>query len=207
MFNRGFSVALPYLLQFGQGLGDVDDKRHSVFQGDFVCPRQEIRAAREQGVGLNRYGNNRVLPPLLDQRFRVFETPAYFPVVGGREIVEDLACQAPHAGDGGGTGHLILKQVHVAEGGGAGKDHLGAGQQGARMDKIGIHPGLSREDITVQPFHEGKIVREAPEQAHGSVGMPVYETRQDQPAVGVDHLWGLSRLLQIPNVGYGIAVD
>ena len=71
----------------------------------------------------------------------------------------------------------IREEIHVIETGGATAQHLGNSQFRAGLHEFFVNPaGFSRPDVVLQPVHQGDVISESPEQAHGCMRMCV-----DQP--------------------------
>ena len=135
-------------------------------------------------MGLDGHPDQGMIPPGAAQLFAELQARGRRPVVGRGEVVEHLPHHRPDAGLRRGLSHRVGKQIHVAEGGGAGEQHLGHRQPGAPIDKIAVDPAFGGEDISIQPFFQGQVVGQAAEQGHGGMGMGVDEAREDQ-ALGV----------------------
>ena len=81
-------------------------------------------------------------------------------------------------------------EVHVAEEGRAGRDHLADGEFVAAPDVVRGHLCLGGPDIFLDPGLQGDVVRRAAQQGHGGVGVGVVEGRKDGRPVGLDHAVG-----------------
>ena len=108
-------------------------------------------------------------------------------VVGRRKVVKHLAHHRPDAGLGRGPGHVVGKEIHVGEGGGAGQQHLGHRQLGAPIDEIAVEAALGGKDVIIEPFFQGQVVGQAPEQGHGGMGVGIDEAGEDQPLGVIQH--------------------
>ena len=186
VLDRGAAIALLDRLDFAGGLGNVDDQGNGMPAGQFGRLAQEIGGAQVGRVRLDRNGDQRIAAPFVDQHFGVAEPFFDGPVVGRGKVVQHFAHHSPHAGGVRRLGHGILEKVHVAEAGGAGEQHFGAGQEAAQMHVLGLEPGLRRENVVVQPGHQGKIVGQAAETGHGGVGVGIHQPGHDETAPGVD---------------------
>ena len=78
--------------------------------------------------------------------------------------------------------------VHVPEAGGAGADHLHAGQARPPVDVLGIELRLDRPDLLPQPPHQRQVAAVAAEERHRGVGVAVDQRRDQRRAGGVDRL-------------------
>ena len=91
------------------------------------------------------------------------------------------------AGIDHGPRRVVPEVVHVREGGRTALQHLYGREERAPVDELGIDQcGLGREDVVVQPAHEGHIVGESPEERHRGVAVGVDEPRDDQVARRVE---------------------
>ncbi len=108
-------------------------------------------------------------------------------VVRGGEVDDGLAQHAAHAGFFCYTRDHILEVIHVGVGGDAAAQHFQDAEARAARDEVFVYVvGFGGEDVLLQPFIEGEIVRQAAEEAHGGVGVAVDQARKDERASSVE---------------------
>jgi hypothetical protein len=102
------------------------------------------------------------------------------------------ADRRPHPGVGDCTRGRLRLPVHVPEAGGAGADHLQAGEPRAPVDVVGLELRLDRPDPLFQPGHQRQVAAGAAEEGHRGVGVAVDQRRDEDRAGRVECL--LARL-------------
>ena len=139
-------------------------------------------------MGLDGHRDQGVIPPGAAEVLAELQARLWGAVIGRRKVVEHLAHHRPDAGFRRGPGHVVGKEIHVGEGGGAGQQHLGHRQLCAPIDEIAVQAALRRENVIIEPFFQGQVVGQAPEQGHGGMGVGIDEAGEDQPLGVIQHL-------------------
>jgi hypothetical protein len=87
---------------------------------------------------------------------------------------------------GGHLGNRRHEEVHVAESGRPGPDHLCDPELRAPVDVVALQFGLDGPDILAEPGVEGLVVGRPAKERHRHVRVCVDEPRNDEPAVRVE---------------------
>ena len=184
VFQEGDGLATEFLLELcflRLVFQQVKADRNLIAIGQLLGILQQGRGAGIESVRLHENADQRIVGPFLDQSLCIDQAFFRGSEIRGREIEENLAQQASHPRLMSGLGSFILEDIHIAESGCAGFDHLGAGQEGPPVGQFGIDVfRFGGKDEVVQPVHQGHIVGDAPEAGHGRVGMAVDQSRHDQ---------------------------
>jgi hypothetical protein len=169
----------------------VDHDRRAVAVGQRLDAQQRLRPDRVGGVRTQRRDDQRIARPLLQERLGGAQA-----LVGVLQARHGLVhhrgrAEAAQPGRLRGLRDLVLVEVHVGEGGGAGADHLPRREARAPLHELGRHvQAFRRPDVLRQPDHQLHVVGHAAQQRHRDVRVRVDEAGHHDAARGVDRLRG-----------------
>jgi len=211
MLHRARTVTLSYVGHLVSALRQMVRHRRVEPHGQFVGQTKRFRRAGIAGVGCGDHPDQRVGLPAPHRRLRVLKRLGGRGKVGRLEIDDGLAQPAAQAGFADRPRDVILKIIHVDDGGRPAADHFGAAEQArliyeARVDQL----GLKRKDVPAEPGHQLHVVRHTPHGIHGDVRVQIDQPGQNPPVAqplrpASPHL--PSDRLQLPDRDNGVAAD
>ena len=148
ILNGRKAMFVAALLNFERSFGYVDEKGRVVVAGKRRGLLKKRFGCGVNGVRRNSGRDQRVTLPMLQKGRRVGESVCRGLAVGGRKADDRLAQDAAHAGSFRRLGHVILKVVHISNGGGSAAQHFEQAEARRPGDEIfGDEAALSREDV------------------------------------------------------------
>jgi len=108
------------------------------------------------------------------------------PSLLAEKIDEPISQHRPYPGCFYRPGSVLHEEVHVMERSGAGFDHLEAGKPRSPVDIVPGKVGFQRPDLFGEPLLQGHVIGVASEQGHGSMGMGIDKTGEENPAFSFD---------------------
>ena len=129
------------------------------------------------------------------------------PVHEAGHVEHSWSDQAAHRRSEDGLEQRLVEEVHLARGGDAVSQELGATKGPAPVDVVGSEPSLARPQDLVQEPLERHVLGRSAKQRHRGMAMGVDQARHQQPAQApllTSLEWG--HLLSWPDPGYA-AVD
>jgi hypothetical protein len=187
MRHRGGAVLLLDERHLGRALGGVDRHARLVAVRERLGAHQRFGPDGVGGVRADRRHDQRIARPFLEEGLR--DAQAFVRVLQARDRVvhHRRGAETAQARLLRGVRHLVLVEVHVGEGGGAGANHLPGRELRPPGDELRRDVGRFRgPDELREPDHELDVVGHAAQERHWHVGVRVDEAGHHDPSGGVD---------------------